>query len=97
MAAIKTPTRDLTGAPLWESVVASIDAVVIMLLRSVVMVVGFIGIWVQWGYKTGQHIHTPGSKGSRWRLGAISRNLAELEDHQGSYLSIHDQPAVPLK
>ncbi|GJW57062.1 flavin-containing monooxygenase FMO GS-OX5-like protein [Tanacetum coccineum] len=38
-----------------------------------------------------------GSKGSRWRLGAISRNLAELEDHQGSYLSIHDQPAVPLK
>ncbi|GJZ49265.1 retrovirus-related pol polyprotein from transposon TNT 1-94 [Tanacetum coccineum] len=38
-----------------------------------------------------------GSKGSRWRLGAISRNLTELEDHQGSYLSIHDQPVVPLK
>ncbi|GJT56097.1 hypothetical protein Tco_0991151 [Tanacetum coccineum] len=40
----------------------------------------------------------PGSsKGSRWRLGAISRNLAGLEDHQRSYLSIHDQPAIPLK
>ncbi|GJR17944.1 flavin-containing monooxygenase FMO GS-OX5-like protein, partial [Tanacetum coccineum] len=37
------------------------------------------------------------SYSSRWRLGAISRNLAELEDLQGSYLSIHDQPAVPLK
>lgn len=30
-------------------------------------------------------------------VGAISRNLAELEDRQGSYLSIYDQPAVPLQ
>nr|GEY95577.1 hypothetical protein [Tanacetum cinerariifolium] len=31
-AAARTPTRDLTGAPLWESVAASIDAVLTMLL-----------------------------------------------------------------
>ncbi|XP_056173980.1 SPX domain-containing membrane protein At4g11810-like isoform X2 [Syzygium oleosum] len=30
-------------------------------------------------------------------VGAISRNLAELEDRQGSYLSIYDQPALPLQ
>lgn len=27
-------------------------------------------------------------------VGAISRNLAELQDHQGSYISIYDQPAL---
>ncbi|KAK1436196.1 hypothetical protein QVD17_01974 [Tagetes erecta] len=30
-------------------------------------------------------------------VGAISRNLAELDDLQGSYLSIYDQPARPLQ
>ncbi|XP_051119403.1 SPX domain-containing membrane protein At4g22990-like isoform X2 [Andrographis paniculata] len=30
-------------------------------------------------------------------VGAISRNLAELQDRQGSYLSIYDQPPVPLQ
>ncbi|XP_076960060.1 SPX domain-containing membrane protein At4g11810-like isoform X1 [Bidens hawaiensis] len=30
-------------------------------------------------------------------VGAISRNIAELEDFQGSYLSIYDQPARPLQ
>ncbi|KAK4486435.1 hypothetical protein RD792_009111 [Penstemon davidsonii] len=30
-------------------------------------------------------------------VGAISRNLADLEDRQGSYLSIYDQPALPLQ
>ncbi|XP_023752099.1 SPX domain-containing membrane protein At4g22990 isoform X2 [Lactuca sativa] len=30
-------------------------------------------------------------------VGAISRNLAELEDRQGSYLSIYDQPTRPLQ
>ncbi|KAI3822176.1 hypothetical protein L1987_09760 [Smallanthus sonchifolius] len=30
-------------------------------------------------------------------VGAISRNLAELDDFQGSYLSIYDQPASPLQ
>ncbi|KAJ9549786.1 hypothetical protein OSB04_022329 [Centaurea solstitialis] len=30
-------------------------------------------------------------------VGAISRNLAELQDRQGSYLSIYDQPALPLQ
>ncbi|KAK9079689.1 hypothetical protein SSX86_001362 [Deinandra increscens subsp. villosa] len=30
-------------------------------------------------------------------VGAISRNLAELDDFQGSYLSIYDQPARPLQ
>ncbi|KAL3738084.1 hypothetical protein ACJRO7_019589 [Eucalyptus globulus] len=30
-------------------------------------------------------------------VGAISRNLADLEDCQGSYLSIYDQPALPLQ
>ncbi|KAJ4832231.1 hypothetical protein Tsubulata_001984 [Turnera subulata] len=28
-------------------------------------------------------------------VGAISRNLHELQEHQGSYLSIYDQPALP--
>ncbi|KAL6322591.1 hypothetical protein AAG906_009905 [Vitis piasezkii] len=28
--------------------------------------------------------------------GAISRNLADLQDHQGSYISIYDQPASSL-
>lgn len=27
-------------------------------------------------------------------VGAISRNLAELRDHHGSYVSIYDQPAL---
>ncbi|KAL3645374.1 hypothetical protein CASFOL_010554 [Castilleja foliolosa] len=30
-------------------------------------------------------------------VGAISRNLADLQDRQGSYLSIYDQPALPLQ
>ncbi|XP_050228325.1 SPX domain-containing membrane protein At4g22990 [Mercurialis annua] len=30
-------------------------------------------------------------------IGAISRNLHELQAHQGSYLSIYDQPAVPIQ
>ena len=30
-------------------------------------------------------------------VGAISRNLAELEDFQGSNLSIYDQPTRPLQ
>ncbi|KAL6556784.1 hypothetical protein OROHE_006660 [Orobanche hederae] len=30
-------------------------------------------------------------------IGAISRNLADLQDRQGSYLSIYDQPALPLQ
>ncbi|XP_038982575.1 SPX domain-containing membrane protein OsI_17046-like isoform X2 [Phoenix dactylifera] len=30
-------------------------------------------------------------------VGALSRNLADLEDHQGSCLSIYDQPSIPLK
>ncbi|KAA8522335.1 hypothetical protein F0562_013304 [Nyssa sinensis] len=30
-------------------------------------------------------------------VGAISRNLAELQDRQGSYLSIYDQPALHLQ
>lgn len=30
-------------------------------------------------------------------VGALSRNLAELQDHQGSYLSIYDQPSVVVK
>ncbi|KAI7755195.1 hypothetical protein M8C21_005708, partial [Ambrosia artemisiifolia] len=30
-------------------------------------------------------------------VGAISRNLAELEDFHGSYLSIYDQPARPFQ
>ncbi|CAK9188630.1 unnamed protein product [Ilex paraguariensis] len=30
-------------------------------------------------------------------VGAISRNLAELQDRQGSYLSIYDQPGLPLQ
>ncbi|XP_077248614.1 SPX domain-containing membrane protein At4g22990-like isoform X2 [Tasmannia lanceolata] len=30
-------------------------------------------------------------------VGAISRNLADLQDHQGSYLSIYDQPSASLK
>ncbi|XVF10686.1 hypothetical protein REPUB_Repub07fG0203900 [Reevesia pubescens] len=30
-------------------------------------------------------------------VGAISRNLHELQDRQGSYLSIYDPPAVPLE
>ncbi|XP_004244598.1 SPX domain-containing membrane protein At4g22990 [Solanum lycopersicum] len=30
-------------------------------------------------------------------VGAISRNLADLQDRKGSYLSIYDQPALPLQ
>ncbi|CAA6663372.1 unnamed protein product [Spirodela intermedia] len=30
-------------------------------------------------------------------VGALSRNLADLQDRQGSYLSIYDQPSVVLK
>ncbi|KAK4803012.1 hypothetical protein SAY86_001215 [Trapa natans] len=30
-------------------------------------------------------------------VGAISRNLVELQDRQGSYLSLYDQPALPLE
>ncbi|CAN6485017.1 unnamed protein product [Victoria cruziana] len=30
-------------------------------------------------------------------VGALSRNLADLKDHQGSYLSIYDQPAIALQ
>ncbi|KAK4558088.1 hypothetical protein RGQ29_007733 [Quercus rubra] len=30
-------------------------------------------------------------------VGAISRNLHELQDRQGSYLSIYDQPTLPLE
>ncbi|KAL6501637.1 hypothetical protein OROGR_026770 [Orobanche gracilis] len=30
-------------------------------------------------------------------IGAISRNIADLQDRQGSYLSIYDQPALPLQ
>ncbi|KAK4365307.1 hypothetical protein RND71_016665 [Anisodus tanguticus] len=30
-------------------------------------------------------------------VGAISRNLADLQDRQGSYLSIYDQPSLPLQ
>ncbi|XP_031394147.1 SPX domain-containing membrane protein At4g22990-like [Punica granatum] len=30
-------------------------------------------------------------------VGALSRNLVELQDRQGSYLSIYDQPALPLQ
>ncbi|KAJ0049675.1 hypothetical protein Pint_16033 [Pistacia integerrima] len=30
-------------------------------------------------------------------VGAISRNLHELQDRQGSYLSIYDQPVLPLE
>lgn len=30
-------------------------------------------------------------------VGALSRNLHELQDRQGSYLSIYDQPALPLQ
>ncbi|KAI9174786.1 hypothetical protein LWI28_022666 [Acer negundo] len=30
-------------------------------------------------------------------VGAMSRNLHELQDRQGSYLSIYDQPALPLQ
>lgn len=30
-------------------------------------------------------------------VGALSRNLADLQDRQGSYLSIYDQPSVALK
>ncbi|KAG6781009.1 hypothetical protein POTOM_013889 [Populus tomentosa] len=30
-------------------------------------------------------------------VGAISRNLHELQEHQGSYLSIYDQPALPFQ
>ncbi|KAM7508708.1 hypothetical protein LguiA_019161 [Lonicera macranthoides] len=29
-------------------------------------------------------------------VGTISRNLADLQDHQGSYVSIYDHPALPL-
>ncbi|XP_059651490.1 SPX domain-containing membrane protein At4g22990-like isoform X2 [Cornus florida] len=30
-------------------------------------------------------------------VGAITRNLADLQDHQGSYISIYDQPALPVQ
>ncbi|WJX66422.1 hypothetical protein P8452_50980 [Trifolium repens] len=30
-------------------------------------------------------------------VGALSRNLHELQDRQGSYLSIYDQPSLPLQ
>ncbi|KAM7256747.1 hypothetical protein ACFE04_012488 [Oxalis oulophora] len=30
-------------------------------------------------------------------VGAISRNLHELQDRQGSYLSIYDEPALPIE
>ncbi|KAJ8560394.1 hypothetical protein K7X08_022254 [Anisodus acutangulus] len=30
-------------------------------------------------------------------VGAISRNLADLQDREGSYLSIYDQPSLPLQ
>lgn len=30
-------------------------------------------------------------------VGAISRNIGDLQDRQGSYLSIYDQPALPLQ
>lgn len=30
-------------------------------------------------------------------VGAVSRNLGDLQDRQGSYLSIYDQPALPLQ
>ncbi|XP_021653761.2 SPX domain-containing membrane protein At4g22990 isoform X2 [Hevea brasiliensis] len=30
-------------------------------------------------------------------IGAISRNLHELQEHQGSYLSIYDEPALPFQ
>lgn len=30
-------------------------------------------------------------------VGAISRNLGELQDRQGSYISIYDQPPLPLQ
>ncbi|KAK4363771.1 hypothetical protein RND71_019012 [Anisodus tanguticus] len=30
-------------------------------------------------------------------VGAISRSLADLQDRQGSYLSIYDQPSLPLQ
>ncbi|CAA3008430.1 SPX domain-containing membrane At4g22990-like isoform X2 [Olea europaea subsp. europaea] len=30
-------------------------------------------------------------------VGAISRNLSDLQERQGSYLSIYDQPALPLQ
>uniref|UniRef100_A0A5B6ZET5 SPX domain-containing protein n=1 Tax=Davidia involucrata TaxID=16924 RepID=A0A5B6ZET5_DAVIN len=29
-------------------------------------------------------------------VGAISRNLADLQDHKGSYVSIYDQPTLPV-
>ena len=30
-------------------------------------------------------------------VGALSRNLHDLQDRQGSYLSIYDQPTLPLQ
>ena len=30
-------------------------------------------------------------------VGAVSRNLADLQERQGSYLSIYDQPALTLQ
>ena len=30
-------------------------------------------------------------------VGALSRNLHELQNRQGSYLSIYDQPTLPLQ
>ncbi|WCJ26151.1 SPX domain-containing membrane protein At4g22990 [Euphorbia peplus] len=30
-------------------------------------------------------------------IGAISRNLHKLQEHQGSYLSIYDQPVLPIQ
>lgn len=30
-------------------------------------------------------------------VGALSRNLADLQDRRGSFWSIYDQPSVPLQ
>lgn len=30
-------------------------------------------------------------------VGTLSRNLADLHDHQETFISIYDQPAVPLQ
>lgn len=38
-----------------------------------------------------------GGQGIGAVVGALSRNLADLQDRQGSYLSIYDQPSVSVK
>ena len=30
-------------------------------------------------------------------VGAITRNLGDLQERQGSYASIYDEPAIPLQ